>query len=209
MKTQLLILVIFLGSCAPDLTEQVARFDQQEPNVASWNELNYEQLLLDEEKKVSINDTTPVWLFTSGKSHVKSFSLPDKRPLLVTINSYFVGDVLENSYVFIPCVALLDSARKFVSSINPELPLIERASVTETAGMYFKTTVSFVVTENDSVDFFVIYTTDKLLNATSSIDQLNVVPIILPGVVTTIPIGKRVVKVPHGPVGQLKIMVTD
>jgi hypothetical protein len=53
---------------------------------------------------------------------------------------------------------------------------------------------------------FVIYTTDKHLAEVSHIELPIMAQIILPNTVETFPVGKRLVPVPHSPVGKLKII---
>lgn len=208
MKSLAFIVFILFSACAPKLSVQVDKLNQQQNTVARLVDLNYQPLRLDEEIKINVDEETPVYLFSTGRSYVKAFSLPEERPLKIIIKSYFIGPFVDESVVFIPCAMLLSRDDQVISSIDQELPIIEKASLTETGGVRFKNTLSICVTESDSVANFVIYTTDRHLSQTSDAYINDMTQAIIPGVtVITVPIGKHNVKVPHSPVGRLRIIV--
>lgn len=199
---------MLFSACAPKLSIQIDKLNQQQSLVSSLGDLNYQPLMMNEEIKINVDEKSAVYLFSTGKSYVKAFSLPEGRPLKVTIKSYFIGPFVDESVVFIPCATLLSRDFKVISFHDPELPIIEKASLSETGGVRFKTTLSFAITESDSSSYFIVYTTVRHLSQTSDAYQPDMMQAIIPGVsVITIPIGKHNVRVPHSPVGKLKIMV--
>lgn len=208
MKRLTLIIFMVFSACAPKLSIQMDKLNQQQSLVSNLDDLNYQPLMMNEEIKINVDEKSAVYLFSTGKSYVKAFSLPEGRPLKVTIKSYFIGPFVDESVVFIPCASLLSRDYQVLSLLDPELPIIEKASLDETGGVRFKNTLSISVTESDSVTNFIIYTTDRHLSQTSDAYIKEMAQAIIPGVtVITVPIGKHNVKVPHSPVGRLRIIV--
>ena len=184
------------------------KLNHQQNFVSSLSDLNYQPLLPDKEIKINVDEESPVYLFSTGKSYVKAFSLPEERPLSIRIKSYFIGSFIDDSFVFIPCALLMDRDHRIVSFADQETPIIEKASLNETGGLRFKNTWTITILESDSVSNLVIYTTDRHLSQTSVAYQMEMMQAIIPGVtVISIPIGKHDVKVPHSPVGRVKILV--
>lgn len=209
MKCLSAVILFLLLSCAPKLAPQVAVFEKQQPTLSSWPDLHYETLVFDEEKKVIIDETSPVYLFASGKSHVQAFALPDKRPLEIKIKSYLIGDTVHDSFVFIPDVLLLDENFNVITKIDQSVTKIERIPHLETPYVAYANTLVFTVWADYPVRYFVVYTTDEQLKKVSAITMMAYSQIIMPGYVGAYPIGKERIEIPHGPVGRLKISVKE
>lgn len=209
MRCLFAVILIVLLSCAPKLASQVAVFEKQQPTFSSWPDLHYETLVFDEEKKVIIDETSPVYLFPSGKSHVQAFVLPEKHPLEIRIKSYLIGDTVHESFVFIPDVLLLDQNYHAITMIEQSAIKIERASHLETPYVAYANTLVFTVWADYPVRYFVVYTTDEQIKKVSAITMMAYSQIIMPGYVGAYPIGKERIEIPHGPVGRLKISVKE
>jgi hypothetical protein len=196
-------------SCAPKLAPQVASFQQQQPTVSSWGDLNYQPLMFGRETKVIMDKLSPVYLFPSGKSYVQAFALPVNRPVEVVIKSYLIGNSIYESYVFIPCVLLLDEHFQIIHKLEQTDSLIKRTPLFETSYVAFKNELTFTIWPEYRVSYFVVYTTDAQLKKISTFKIMTSSQIIMPGYVGAVPTGKRIVEIPHAPVGRLKILVKD
>ena len=209
MKYLLTAIALLQLSCAPKLPPELAIFEQQQPTVSSWMNLKYQPLMFGEETKVIIDELRPVYLFPSGKSYVHGFALPAKSPIEVVIKSYLIGDSVYESYVFIPCVLLLDENFQAIHKLEQMDSLVARTPLFETPYVAFKNELTFTIWPEYRVSYFVVYTTDEQLKKVSTIKMMTSSQIILPGYVGAIPTGKKMVEIPHAPVGRLKILVKD
>jgi hypothetical protein len=100
MRYYLLSAIIFYFSCVPEVTDQLATVDQQPPNAADFNQVNYQPLFTDKVINADINEKCPVYQFLNGKSYVKAFSLPAVRPLEVASLKETGGVRLKNVITF-------------------------------------------------------------------------------------------------------------
>ncbi|MEY4930756.1 MAG: hypothetical protein RI909_1480 [Bacteroidota bacterium] len=209
MKYFLALILFFLCSCAPKLSNQLRSFEKLEPTISQWKDLPVQPLTFESETKVNLDETCPVHLFPSGKSYVQGFALPAKQPLEVIIKSYPIGNSIHDAYLFVPCVLLLDENFHVIHTLEQTDSLIERTPLFETPYVAFKNTFTFTIWPAHRVSYFVVYTTDKQRNQVSTIKMMTYSQVILPGFVGAVPVGKRVLSVPHAPVGLLKISVKD
>jgi hypothetical protein len=196
-------------SCAPKLALELASFGQRQPTVSSWIDLPYQPLRLEEVNKVLIDEFSPVYSFPSGNSYVQGFALPATRPVEVIIKSYPIGNSIQDAYLFVPCVLLLDENFQAIHKLEQTDSLIERTPLFETPYVAFKNTFTFIIWPDHRVSYFVVYTTDEQLHKVSTFKMMTYSQIILPGYVGAVPVGKRMVEVPHAPVGRLKILIKD
>lgn len=209
MKYLLSLILFFLCSCAPKLSNQLRSFGKREPTISQWKDLPVLPLTCESETKVNLDETCPVYLFPSGKSYVQGFALPAKRPLEVIIKSYPIGNSIHDAYLFVPSVLLLDENFQVIHKLKQTDSLIERTPPFETPYVAFKNTFIFTIWPAHSVSYFVVYTTDEQRNQVSTMKMMTYSQVILPGFVGAVPVGKRVIAVPHAPVGLLKILVND
>jgi hypothetical protein len=182
------------------------KFDQQPTMIAHFQDIKYQPLLAEKENKTEIDDTCPIYEFSTGKSYVRGFLLPAERPLEVSIHSYFIGLSVHETYLFIPCALLLDQHRQVNATIDPEDRKIERTYFGESNGPGYMNKLTFTITAQDSVESFVLYTTQRHCNETSEIKIFESSPIIMPNYVGAIPLGMKTVTIPHSPVGKMKII---
>jgi len=182
------------------------KFDQQPTTISHFQDLRYQLLLAEKENKTEIDDTCPIYEFSTGRSYVRGFLLPAERPLEVSIHSYFIGMGRDETYLFIPCALLLDRSRQVRSFIDPEERKIERTYFGESNGMGYMNKLTFTVTAQDSVEGFVLYTTEQHCHETSEIEIFDSSLIIMPNYVGAIPLGMKKITIPHSPVGKMKII---
>ena len=60
-------------------------------------------------------------------------------------------------------------------------------------------------TEDKGEKYLIVLTTDELLEAKTSMSTWRFVPIILPGIVGAVPVGKDEILIPHSPMGRINV----
>lgn len=209
MKFFMVIILCVLCACAPKLNKQLRSFEKQAPTISAWNDLPMQPLTFEQETKATMDEASPVYLFPSGKSYVQGFELPTQQPQEVIIKSYPIGNSIHDAYLFVPCVLLLDENFQVIHKLDQTDSLIERTPIFETPYLAFKNTLTFTIWPSHHVRYVVVYTTDEQRQKRSTIKMMTYSPVILPGFVTAVPVGRKVISVPHAPVGIIKILVKD
>jgi len=149
--------------------------------------------------------------FESGKSYFKAFLLPDKTlPYRIKIASYALGETINKAHVFYPQVALLDDRFVIVRQGVPDGLRLRKVgfqeAAAETGGLPIKLEGSVLV-DNPSAKYLVVYTTRKLMSGTTPYVTRQVIPIILPGLVTAVPGTMGAVHIRHSPFGLLRMEI--
>jgi maltose operon protein len=210
----ILSLIFFIASCAA--THQQAVQSLRDAKVCCQSMAGFQYEPLPEGKRVDfqLDASSPAFRFESGKSFFKAFSLPKKQvPYYVRIRSFGLGETIKAAHIFYPQLALLDEHYRVVAKNDPGAVFVKKAGMTETASVSWTALgIKFddaLQVDNPDARYVVVYTTDEMLEAVSPYSTVQIVPVIIPGIVTAVPIGKEAVLIPHSPHGILSIEVTD
>jgi len=177
------------------------------------HEFSFESIQIGDSKRFDLNEKSPAYLFETGQSYFKAFTLPQNYPYHISISSYMIGNTLDSAYIFAPQIITLNDDHEVVRSVDPQIFEFKKAGFIETAkqtwGPMYKIEGQIAFTkENMGEKHLVILTTDKLLRAKDTTFTWRVWPIMLPcGIWTAIPVGKDEILVPHSPVGRMVISV--
>jgi maltose operon protein len=174
-------------------------------------EFKFERIQIGDSTGFNLDANSPAYQFDTGKSFFKAFVLPEwSFPYHLSIRSYMLGDHIDSAYILYPQIVTLNDDYGVVRSTDPRVFRLKKAGFTETAkqtwGLMYKLEghISFT-DENKTERYLIVLTTDELLKARTSTSTWRTVPIIFPGIVGVIPIGKYEVLVPHSPVGRISI----
>jgi len=208
----LILILIFLG-CATPYETVIKSYQEASICCETMKDFVFESIAIGDSKSFDLNERFPAYLFDTGKSFFKAFALPQSSyPYQVSIKSYMLGGHIKSAYIFYPKVMTLNKDFEVVRSTDPWSFQLQKAGFIETAkqtwGLMYKIEghISFTE-ENKAEKYLIILTTDELLRAKTSLATWRSVPIILPGFVTAVPVGKEEVLVPHSPSGRINIFV--
>ncbi len=206
--------MLFIASCAATYQQAVDSLRDAKECCQSMAEFQYEPLPEGKRVDFKLDASSPAFRFETGKSYFKAFSLPKKQvPYYIHIKSFALGETIKTAHIFYPQLALLDEHYAAVARNHPETVFVTKAGVSETAsvswtalGIKFE---DYLQVDHPDARSVVIYTTDEMLKTVSPYSTVRIAPVVLPGIVTAVPIGKEMVLIPHSPHGMLSIEVAD
>ena len=210
----LLPIIIIAMSCSVHYKDALEMLKKSTPCCKSLAEFKYEPISNNEAITFKLDQSADAFMFQTGKSYFRAFSLPKGRsPYYIYIKSFALGEDIKTSHIFYPQLALLDENFIVVKQSNPEDFALMKAGVSETASVSWtalriKFDGSFFV-DNPTARYAVIFTTEKLLSSSSAFSTIRFVPIIVPGIVGALPTGSDIVYIPHSPFGLLNIKIAD
>ena len=207
----LICLTFVLSGCAVPYSTVISHYQNAPICCTSMQEFTFESIRIGDSRGFDLNENSPAYQFDTGKSYFKAFVLPEWSSLYhVSIRSYMLGDHIDSAYILYPQLITLNDEYEVVRSTDPRVFQLKKAGFTETAkqtwGLMYKLEGQISFTdENKTERYLIILTTDELLKAKTSTSTWRTVPIIFPGIVGVLPIGKYEVLVPHSPVGRISI----
>jgi hypothetical protein len=118
-----------------------------------------------------------------------------------------MGESIHQASVFYPTLIFLNANHKVIYTIDA-LPL-KRTGIQDTWGLPYKyeAVLDMLAGENNP-RYLVICTTPFQRSLQTSVNTMQVVPIIMPGYVGAVPVGKSEVLVPHISTGRFRIQLT-
>ena len=177
----------------------------------SMSQFRYDPLAEGEGARFNLDASSTAFNFESGKSYFKAFRLPEKTlPYRIKITSFALGETINKAHIFYPQVALLDDRFAIVRQSAPGDFILSKAGFKEAASETWGVPVKIegsVLVNNPDAKYVLVFTTQKLMSGTSPYEARQVVPIIVPGVVTAIPGRKETVFIPHSPFGLLHVAI--
>lgn len=206
MKKALIILLlagVLVASCA---AVKPLDKDRQELNAAEvcctgYEQFNFVPLNVGDSESLTINRSSPAFLFETGKSYFQAFRLPvANKPYAVIIQSHFVENRTRSgaSYVFSPAVVFLDAGYRVTRRLDKALNAgIGAGDSLGTANLELQIRIDPRSTEDR---FMVIYTTTTLLDKPTI---LRVYKYARGGTI------EDHYPVPNAPVGELKVSLTS
>jgi maltose operon protein len=206
----LCIAFVFSG-CATPYSTVIKNYQDATVSCDSMHEFNFESIRIGDSKSFDLDENSPAYVFDTGKSYYKAFVLPQSScPFQISIRSYMLGDHIDSAYIFFPQALTLNRNHEVVRSTDPLIFQFKKAGFIETliqtGGLMYKIEGQISFTEKNKTEkYLVILTTNELLEAKTSTSTWRTVPIIFPGIVGAIPIGKYEVLVPHSPTGRISI----
>jgi hypothetical protein len=202
-----LFAIILLVSCAPvsyqDANEILNRSKSCCTSIAQFT---FEQLPEDEVVSFNLDETSDAFVFETGKSYFRLFQLPAKAvPYSIKIRSFVIGQSIADSYVFYPQIALLDDDFVIVSQSSPnDFTFTETKLFGETWDIPLKIE-GYVPIKSSDIKYVLIFTTNQLMSGAVEHETRQILPIIVPGIVSAVPVGKKTFLIRHYPFGHLKI----
>ncbi len=207
-------LMLFIASCAVTHQQAVDSLREAKECCQSMDEFRYEPLVEGKRVDFELDASSSAFRFETGKSFFKAFSLPKKQlPYYVHIKSFALGETIKTAHIFYPQLALLDEHYRVAAKNDPAAVFVTKAGMTETASVSWTALgIKFedaLLVDHPDARYVVIYTTDEMLKTVSPYSTVRIAPVILPGIVTALPIGKEMVLILHSPYGILSIEITD
>lgn len=180
--------------------------DRQELNAAEvccmgYEQFNFVPLNVGDSQNLTINRSSPAFLFETGKSYFQAFRLPvANKPYAVIIQSHFIETRTrsETSYVFSPAVVFLDAGYRVTRRLDKSLnAAVGTGDSLGTANLELQIRIDPRSAEER---FMVIYTTATLLDKPTI---LGVYKYARGGTI------EDHYPVPNAPVGELKVSLTS
>lgn len=206
------ILPLLVNACAVDGNQEDPEPVRATICCPTLAELRYRPLAPDRPGLFDIDANSQGIPLDTGRSPVVAVELPAfVRPYTVAIRSYAVGGAIQRSHVFYPAVQLLDRDHRVLARLEPDdLPVVT-CSFADAArenrwGLAVRLEWSIRIEAPDT-RYLVIHTTARAVAARSPFTTRQVVPVILPGVVTAVPGGKQQVEIAHSESGRIALQV--
>jgi len=210
----LCLIMLITTSCFVDYKTAVDSLKESAVCCGSLAEFKYEPIPKEGVISFKIDKSSAAFMFQSGKSYFKAFALPMREgPYYLHIKSFGLGEQIRDAHIFYPQVALLDEQFTVLKQSDSADFSLKKAGPAETASVSWtalpiKVEGSFLV-ENPQTKHIVLFTSDKLLAASSPFLTMSTLPVILPGIVTALPAGQERVRIRHSPFGMLHIEIAD
>jgi maltose operon protein len=202
-----------VASCATGVSYEKASDSLRSSGVCceSMAQFKYDQLTGDGVVSFKLDASSDAFNFESGKSYFKAFRLPGKAlPYRVRIASFALGQAINTAHIFYPQVALLTDRLAIVSQSTPADFTLSKVGFREAASEAWALPLKLegtVLVDNPGAKYVLVFTTRKLMSSTSPYVARQVIPIILPGLVTAVPGGKQTVLIQHSPYGLLHVEI--
>jgi hypothetical protein len=124
--------VIAVAGCST-VSELQSVLDAKQPCCKSYAEMSFQPMQTDESVDFRLNESSPVYVFDTGKSYFKAFQLPtDSTGKTLRIISSATGSVgLETrkwAQVYCPRTIFLDSGMSAIA-VHEQLPIFQRGSM--------------------------------------------------------------------------------
>ena len=210
----LCLILLITTTCAVHYKKAVDSLRESKECCRSMAEFKYEPIPEGEGINYKIDESSPAFVFQSGKSFFKALTLPKKdSPYYIHVKSFGLGEQIRDAHIFYPQLALLDEKFNILKQSDPADSSLKKAGVAETASISWtalpvKFEGSFFI-DSPNARYIVIFTTEKLLNSSSPFLTTRTVPMVLPGATGAIPLGNETVYIPHSPFGILHIRIVN
>ncbi len=215
-KATSLILILFLiTSCAGVSYKKALKSLKNTTSCCtSFRELRYDQLQSGKPISFKLDENSDAFAFPTGKSYFKGFRLPDKEiPYQIYIKSFAMGETIDKAHIFYPQIMILDKDFKVIKQNTPEDFAIKKAGLRETASVSWRASMvkieGYMLIDRPDARYFIIYTTDELLEKKSPYSTWRVMPFIFPGIVGALPTYKETIEIPHSPIGWIYLETID
>jgi len=208
MKLYLVLFIPLLTvSCAPSYEAAKNQLVAAKSCCRDFSEFDYETLPQDEPFKFDLDQSSPAYNFSSGKSFFKAFQLPyHELPYSINIRSYSQGTTIEDSYIFYPKILLLKDDYTIETEEIPELALSrdDRAAMKENFGGPPLLLSGEILIRSTEQKYVVILTSDELLSSSSRF-------LLYLGVLSLSPLtpAEGLIDIPHSPIGRIVLEVND
>lgn len=174
-------------------------------------QFSYTPLVEDGGVSFRLDASSDAFNFQSGKSYFRAFRLPEKAlPYRIRVTSSALGEHIRKAHIFFPHVALLDARFTTVWQSDAGDFTLSKAGTMEPAeeswGLPVRLEGTVLINDPDA-KYVLVFTTQALMRRASPYKTLRVVPVILPGVVGAIPLGKETVYIRHSPFGLLQLEI--
>ncbi|MGH8711157.1 MAG: MalM family protein [Burkholderiales bacterium] len=170
--TILLLTGALVSSCATDQPVDPARSELETAAVCCerYEQFYFQPLKLGATESVTIDRSSPTFLFDDGKSYFKAFSLPVAgKSYFIIVSSYFVDKEKRSGepYVFSPVVMFLDADYRVTRLVDKGFVAVVNAG----NSMNHATLEMEIAMNPRAADerFMVIYTTTALLNQATTL----------------------------------------
>src|SRR3990172_9604712 len=203
----IIVILVTASGCSGRYSKVMTHYKEARICCQSLRDIPYEDLNSGDSKILDLNEKSPAFQFDTGKSFFKAYSLPPyTSPYMIRVQSYMYGDYFDFAHIFVPRLIFLNEKYEIVRATDPWNFRLKKADHFETWGLRYKIVGDIDVSEeNRNEKFFIVITTEELLQGKTLVSALMTVPIPLAGVMLPIPVGEKEVLVPNSPVGRIKI----
>lgn len=206
----LLFFILLLSGCAAPYTIGLQQLQDKDPCCESIAELGFEKLRLGQSLGIEMGGPSKAFNFDTGKSFFASYELPYyEDSYSIVIRSFMIGDQIDKAYIFFPHAVTLDEEFNVVRQIGKESFRLGKTFMGESWGLPYKLEARIEFDKDRGERYVMVMTTEEMLLMKSSIETMRLVPLVMPGLVTAMPFGRKDVVVPHAPVGRLRVTVTS
>ena len=181
-KTTFIILLltgVLTSSCATDKHVDPARSELETVAVCCerYEQFDFQPLKLGATESITIDRSSPTFLFEGGKSYFKAFSLPAAgKSYFVIVSSFFVDKNNRSlpPYIFSPVVIFLDADYRVTRKVNNGIVIPINAGNSMNHTMLEMEIAVNPRTADER--FMVIYTTTALLNNVTELKVYKYMP---------------------------------
>ncbi|OGP18752.1 MAG: hypothetical protein A2054_10040 [Deltaproteobacteria bacterium GWA2_55_10] len=207
----LLFFILLLSGCAAPYTIGLQKLQEKDPCCEAISELGFDKLHLSQSIGFEVGELSRAYNFETGKSFFAAYELPYYvNTYSIMIRSFMIGDQIDKAYIFFPHVITLDKDYRVVRTFGKESFKLKKTLMGESWGLKYKLEGRIEFEESDmSEKYIIVMTTEEMLLMKSSIETMKLVPLVMPGLVTAMPFGRKETIVPHAPVGRLRLTVTS
>jgi maltose operon protein len=135
-----------------------------------YEQFNFVPLNVGDSESLTINRSSPAFLFETGKSYFKAFRLPAAgKSYSIIVGSYFAEQVTRSgtSFVFSPVVMFLDADYRVTRKVDKGFAaVVEAGNSMNNAKLEARITMSPRAADER---YMVVYTTTALLNQTTTL----------------------------------------
>ena len=128
----------------------------------SLSELNYQQITESGKVELNITEKNQAFTFSTGKSFVKGFALPQiNGDMKITLSTPIIDSV------FVPTVLILDKQYKPTQIYGEETFVFDNASILNVARIFGQIELSEAQTKNNQAKYLLVFTTKKAMQSTT------------------------------------------
>lgn len=157
---------ICITSCTTTYETANKHYDLAQSCCRDFSEFTYETLSQTEPLAFDIDQTSPAFNFTSGKSYFKALKLPDlPLPYSLSIRSYAQGEMIDKAHIFFPRILLLKEDFSVAREVDPAY-VVEKSNAGAIKENKWGLPVRLsgqIRIENTESKYLLVITTDELL----------------------------------------------
>ena len=165
------LIALLVSACAGPYADVLRSLDAAPSCCASMAALPYRSLVFGQRAAVELTTSSPAYSFPSGKSYFVAFKLPPfTEPYRIFIDSYLLGDSIDDAAIFMPIVLTFDGHYNGARSFDEHLFRLRSNGLTDTWGLPHKLAGTIEVRDKNLDErYLVILTREELVRSWISI----------------------------------------